>query len=174
MLIRSEAPVDILAIDNLLKEVFDSYTEAELVMSLRENGHNTLSLVACTDEGELVGHLMFSPVFINNNDTGIQGLTPICIHPDYQGQNIEALLVQEGLDILTELGYPACVALGDMHFYRCFGFLPAAEFNLTCQRKRENETFMAIGLNATGFSGQEGLVTYCSEFNVLGNFKFHK
>ena len=36
MLIRSEAPADIMPIDNLLKSVFDTEAEAELVMRLRE------------------------------------------------------------------------------------------------------------------------------------------
>ncbi|GAK85151.1 acetyltransferase [Vibrio ponticus] len=60
MLIRTEAPADILVIDRLLKETFPTEAEANLVMSLRENGKLTLSLVACNDDGEVVGHAMFS------------------------------------------------------------------------------------------------------------------
>lgn len=37
MLIRTEAPADILAIDRLLKSVFETEAEADLVMTLREN-----------------------------------------------------------------------------------------------------------------------------------------
>lgn len=55
MLIRSEALADLLAIDKLLNKTFPSDAEAKLVMSLRENGHNTLSLVACNDEGKVLG-----------------------------------------------------------------------------------------------------------------------
>ena len=49
MLIRTEAPADILAVDRLLKSAFETETEADLVMRLRENGRRTLSLVACND-----------------------------------------------------------------------------------------------------------------------------
>lgn len=41
MLIRSEAPADILPIDRLLKTVFETEAEAKLVMRLRENGNRT-------------------------------------------------------------------------------------------------------------------------------------
>ncbi|QSA19762.1 N-acetyltransferase, partial [Vibrio furnissii] len=73
MLIRTEAPADILAVDRLLKTVFDTDAEANLVMALRENSHRTLSLVACDDEGEVVGHAMFSPVLLNGEDLNWQG-----------------------------------------------------------------------------------------------------
>ena len=77
MLIRTEAPADILTIDLLVKSVFDTTAEAKLVMSLRENSHLTLSLVACNDDGELIGHCLFSPVTINGEDIAWQGLAPL-------------------------------------------------------------------------------------------------
>ncbi|MFA0071550.1 GNAT family N-acetyltransferase, partial [Vibrio breoganii] len=77
MLIRTEAPADILVIDRLLKSVFETDAEANLVMSLRENSHLTLSLVACSDEGEVVGHLMFSPITLHGDDHNWQGLAPL-------------------------------------------------------------------------------------------------
>ncbi len=170
MLIRSEAPADLLAIDNLLKTTFLTSDAAKLVMSLRENGHNTLSLVACNDEGELLGHLMFSPVKVNGKDTGVQALAPLCIHPKHQGQAIESQLVEEGIAILTELGYPACVVLGDSHFYSDFGFIAAEQFQLHSERQIPQAIFMAVALNDIGFSGEKGLVTYCSEFSVSSAF----
>lgn len=38
MLIRTEAPADILVVDQLLKNVFATEAEADLVMALREIG----------------------------------------------------------------------------------------------------------------------------------------
>lgn len=73
MLIRTEVPADILTIDALLRYTFDTEAEADLVMTLRENGHMTLSLVACNDDGEVVGHIFFSPVTVSGQDLGWQG-----------------------------------------------------------------------------------------------------
>ena len=110
---------------------------------------------------------MFSPVTINGRDTGVQGLAPSCVHPKHQGQGIANQLVREGLEILEELGYPACVVLGDMCFYRTFGFLPAGEYLLTCPWVTSSDIFMGIRLNADGFSGKQGQVSYCAEFDLL-------
>lgn len=79
MLIRTEAPADILVVDQLLKNVFATEAEADLVMALRENGQRTLSLVACDDEGEIVGHVMFSPVTLEGEDLNWQGLAPLAV-----------------------------------------------------------------------------------------------
>lgn len=117
MLIRTEAPADILVVDQLLKEVFATEAEANLVMALRENGRRTLSLVACDDEGEIVGHVLFSPVTVAGEDLNWQGLAPLAVKQAYRRQGIGAELVKEGLSSLGELGYPACVVLGDPAYY---------------------------------------------------------
>lgn len=103
MLIRTEAPADILVVDQLLKNVFATEAEADLVMALRENGQRTLSLVACDDEGEIVGHVMFSPVTLEGEDLNWQGLAPLAVKEEYRRQGIGAELVKEGLSSLGSL-----------------------------------------------------------------------
>ena len=68
MLIRTEAPSDILAIDHLLREVSLDSVVADRVMKLRENGQRTLAIVACNDSGEVIGFVMFSPVTLNDEE----------------------------------------------------------------------------------------------------------
>ena len=63
MLIRTEAPADILTIDALLRQTFPTSAEAKLVRSLRENSRFTLSLVACSDDGEVIGHVLFTQTY---------------------------------------------------------------------------------------------------------------
>ncbi len=116
MLIRTEAPADIGG-RSTVENVFATEAEADLVMALRENGQRTLSLVACDDEGEIVGHVMFSPVTLEGEDLNWQGLAPLAVKEEYRRQGIGAELVKEGLSSLGELGYPACVVLGDPAYY---------------------------------------------------------
>ncbi len=171
MLIRTEAPADILAIDRLLKSVFETEAEANLVMTLRENGHLTLSLVACTDEGEVVGHLLFSPVTIEGDDLSWQGLAPLAVAKAYQGKGIAAALVEEAFSTLPEFGYPACVVLGDPQYYGRFQFEPAADYGLHCQWEVPAGAFQVRSLTehsvAEQLVGRKGLVEYCPEFNGL-------
>ncbi|MBF8999227.1 GNAT family N-acetyltransferase [Vibrio nitrifigilis] len=122
MLIRTEAPADILSIDRLLKETFETEAEAQLVMSLRENGHFTLSLVACTDEGDVIGHAVFSPLHIDGEESSWQGIAPICVKPEFRHQGIGSQLIREGLDSLSELGYPGCITSENSEFWSQLGF----------------------------------------------------
>ncbi|MGF1747441.1 MULTISPECIES: GNAT family N-acetyltransferase [Vibrio] len=171
MLIRTEAPSDILTIDRLLKSVFESEAEANLVMSLRENSKLTLSLVACTDEGEVVGHVLFTPVTVDGEDYAWQGLAPLAVSEGYQGQGIARALLKEAFETLPELGYPACVVLGDPDFYGKFGFQSAAVYDLECQWEVPEGAFQARSLTEASlkdlFPAGKGLVEYCSEFNEL-------
>ncbi|EOW2078852.1 N-acetyltransferase [Vibrio mimicus] len=167
MLIRTEAPADILAVDELLKTVFATEAEANLVMALRENGRRTLSLVACDDKGEIIGHVMFSPVTVDGEDLNWQGLAPLAVKEEYRRQGIGAELVKEGLSSLGELGYPACVVLGDPAYYSRFGFEDAAQYQLHCAWEVPQGAFRVVALWERELDGRRGLVEYSPEFSVF-------
>ncbi|MBC7005751.1 N-acetyltransferase [Photobacterium sp. BZF1] len=167
MLIRSEAPADIMPIDNLLKSVFDTEAEAELVMRLRENGNRTLSLVACNDDGELVGHLFFSPVMLDGEDHNWQGLAPMAIKPEYQRQGIGQAMLEEAKQTLAELGYPVIVVLGHPEYYPKAGFAPAAAQGIQCPWPVPEEAFMVLEVVPGAIDGKTGMISYCEEFNAL-------
>ncbi|QFT10679.1 GNAT family N-acetyltransferase [Vibrio sp. THAF190c] len=167
MLIRTEAPADILAIDRLLKSVFETDAEANLVMSLRENSHLTLSLVACSDEGEVVGHVMFSPLTLQGEDHNWQGLAPLAVREDFRSQGIARSLMEEAFSSLRDFGYPACVVLGDPSFYSKVGFKAASEFGFQCRWDVPEGAFQAIELVEGAFSGHSGTIEYSPEFNEL-------
>ncbi|MDN3701110.1 GNAT family N-acetyltransferase [Vibrio artabrorum] len=167
MLIRTEAPADILVIDRLLKSVFETDAEANLVMSLRENSHLTLSLVACSDEGEVVGHLMFSPITLHGEDNNWQGLAPLAVKEAFRNQGVATSLVEDAFSTLVDFGYPACVVLGDPAYYRRFGFKAASEFGLSCVWDVPEGAFQAIELVDGAFTGHSGEIAYSPEFNDL-------
>ncbi|MBW3694217.1 N-acetyltransferase [Vibrio sp. T187] len=167
MLIRTEAPADILAVDRLLKSVFETEAEAKLVMSLRENSHLTLSLVACADDGEVIGHAMFSPVLLQGEDYNWQGLAPLAVKAEHQNQGIGGSLVKEGLSSLAEFGYPGCVVLGDPNYYGRFGFKAASLFNFDCKWDVPEGAFQAVELAEGSFSGKSGTIEYSPEFDEL-------
>jgi putative acetyltransferase len=166
MLIRTEAPADILPVDRLLKAVFPTDAEANLVMQLRENGRLTLSLVACSDEGEVIGYVLFSPVLLENEDLGWQGLAPVAVKEECRNQGIAAELIREGFDSLRDFGYPACVVLGDPAYYRRLGFEPAELHQMHCRWDVPEGTFQVIALEKETFTGRQGLVEYSPEFSV--------
>ncbi|PQJ88385.1 GNAT family N-acetyltransferase [Aliivibrio sifiae] len=167
MLIRTEAPADILTIDRLVRETFETEAEAQLVMSLRENSHLTLSLVACTDDGEVIGHCLFSPVTLNGDDFNWQGLAPLCVKKEFEKQGIAQSLVNEGLETLAELGYPVSVVLGDPAYYHRFGFESANKYNMKCKWEAPEGAFMIKACSPEFLEGKAGLIEYCPEFDLL-------
>ncbi|RQW63870.1 GNAT family N-acetyltransferase [Vibrio viridaestus] len=121
MLIRTEAPADILPIDNLISQHNSDSQFASSLMELREGGKITLSLVACNDDGELVAHVAFLPVLIDGYENGWQIMTPITLGKDCEG-DIQYDLINDGISTLFELGYSACFISGDGSALEKYGF----------------------------------------------------
>ena len=124
MIIRPEQPGDIETIHALTQAAFadmpfSSGTEGPIIKALREDGDLTLSLVA-EENGEIVGHIAFSPVTIDGESDGLFGLGPVCAHPERRGEGIGSALVREGLSRLG--GAKAVVLIGDPGYYSRFGF----------------------------------------------------
>jgi putative acetyltransferase len=106
---------------------------------------------------------MFSPVTVAGELLNWQGLAPLSVKEAYRGQGIDVTLVKEGLDSLLEFGYPACVVLGDVPFYRQFGFKLAEQFHCSL-----NDTPLQwIELAEGEAQSQSGLIEYCAEFSIL-------
>jgi putative acetyltransferase len=126
MIIRKETKSDIEAISSITKLAFENHpfsknTEQFIIKALRAAGALTISLVAEID-GKIVGHIAFSPVTFSDGSKNWYGLGPISVLPDYQKQGIGKRLVNEGLEMLKDMGAEGCVLVGDPKYYERFGF----------------------------------------------------
>jgi putative acetyltransferase len=165
--IRREKPKDIKQIYSVNEQAFKDSAEARIVDDLRENCPGTLSLVA-EDEGEIVGHIFFSPTSIEWSGTLIKGmgLAPMAVRPDRQRQGIGSHLVRAGLEILEEKGCAYIIVLGHPEFYTRFGFKPASKYNLTCQWEGiPDEAFMIVVNDPPSLLGVKGVARYRDEFD---------
>ena len=111
--IRLEKPEDLDAIRSVLENAFGRPEEADLVDALRRRSAVTLSLVAEQD-GEVVGHIMFSPVTIGSGPSTFQalGLGPLAVSPSHQNRGIGSRLVRDGIARCREAGYGIVAVLG--------------------------------------------------------------
>jgi putative acetyltransferase len=159
--IREEHPGDLEAIRAVNRQAFDQEQEGRIVDTLRERGAVLLSLVAVAD-GEVVGHLLFSPASIGS----LQGaaLGPMAVVPAYQRQGIGSPLVVRGLQWLQAHGCPAVVIIGHPGFYPRFGFEAATVFGLACDWDVPADVFMVKVLNAADAGHVCGRVSYRGEF----------
>jgi predicted N-acetyltransferase YhbS len=73
-------------------------------------------------DGQIAGHIAFSPITISSGAKDWYGLGPISVLPGYQGQGIGKALVNEGVSLLKEMGGRGCALVGDPNYYKRFGF----------------------------------------------------
>mgnify|MGYP000552805329 CR=1 FL=1 len=126
MQICPETPDDRDAIFAVTQAAFQNHphsqqTEGYIIDALRAGGALALSLVARVD-GDVAGHVAFSPVVVSDGTPGWYGLGPVSVAPARQGRGIGAALIRDGLSRLKAMGAAGCVVMGEPGYYRRFGF----------------------------------------------------
>jgi putative acetyltransferase len=96
---RRELPADIPAIRAAETAAFGRPNEAQLVDALRSGGGLALSVVAELD-GEIIGHIAYSPVTIESERGRFHALAlaPVAVHPAWQRQRIGSVLIKWSLN----------------------------------------------------------------------------
>ncbi len=168
ILIRAEKEEDRASVGHVNELAFGRQNEADLVDALREKARPYISLGA-TSDGEVVGHIFFSPVSIESGDDSFtaMGLAPMAVLPAYQNRGIGSQLVWEGLRESLQLGYDIVVVLGHPDYYPRFGFTPAGLKGLRSEYDVPDEVFMVTELRPGALAGCSGLVKYHSEFSKV-------
>jgi putative acetyltransferase len=148
--IRAEQPIDIDQIHELHRATFASAAEAELVDGIRSGPDflPELSLVAATDDGSVLGHVLVSRVVIEHEDasrprTDVLALAPIAVLPPHQGRGIGTALMRTVLEAADAREEPMTIVVGSPAFYARFGFVPAAELGISGPYDRVGDAFQA-------------------------------
>ena len=165
MIIRKEQPEDKERIKEINAQAFESDAEANLVDALRNSGIPLISLVA-EENGELVGHILFSPVSLAETKQvlSIAGLAPMSVLPDWQNKGIGSRLVKEGLKVCSDIGYEAVVVLGHPDYYPRFGFEPSVNYGIKSEYNVPPEVFMVKKLKKGVLKGCNSIVRYHHAF----------
>lgn len=166
--VRPERPEDIPRVRKINWTAFEQPAEAEIVDRLRENCPEALSLVA-EEEGQIVGHILFSPVELKSRNKVIRGvgLAPMAVLPERQRQGIGSRLVWSGLDRLKDQACPFVIVLGHPEYYPRFGFERASKYGITGQWAGvPDEAFMIIVFDEGVLQGVSGVARYRAEFDA--------
>jgi putative acetyltransferase len=132
--IRLEQPLDIDQIHELHRAAFPGPHEAELVDAIRSSSSFVpeLSLVAVTEDGSVLGHVLLSLIDLQPDEPDatrlpVLALAPIAVLPQHQGRGIGTALLREALAMADARDEPMVAVLGAPSLYGQFGFEPAAE-----------------------------------------------
>lgn len=166
--IRKERSSDIDGIYSVNTAAFETAAEAELVNRLRGSGIKFISLVA-ERKKKIVGHIFFSPVTLIGNDStlNLTGLAPMAVVPELQKRGIGSMLVNKGLEQCRQNGIDAAFVLGDPAYYRKFGFITSAKYEIISGYEVPEEAFMALELKEGILEGRFGIIKYHEEFDKL-------
>lgn len=126
-LIKPEPAVLAGAVERLYDEVFGparfhkaSYLFREGVDPVRE-----LSWIAL--EGDrLVGAIRYWPILVGETGHPALLLGPLAIAQDRAGKGIGRALMFKTLDLAAQLGHDLVLLVGDVDYYKRFGFVPAS------------------------------------------------
>lgn len=167
--IRNEQSSEAETIRKVICAAFPTPAEADLVEALRLNGNLSVSLVA-TENSEVLGHIGFSPVSIQDCDSANSivgvGLAPIAVIPSRQKRGIGGQLIGAGLIACRGSQIDYVVVLGEPEYYQRFGFATASVFGLRNEFGVDAE-FMVIELAEHCLTAVSGTVQFSSEFQAF-------
>lgn len=84
---------------------------------------NVLALVAVDDQGEIVGHVLFSPGSVGSGGDKVALLGPLAVAPARQRRGVGRALIGEGLARLAGGAVAKVLVLGDPAYYGRSGFV---------------------------------------------------
>jgi putative acetyltransferase len=163
--IRPERKEDFSVIRQINRKAFHTDAEANLIEALRKSKVPIISLVAEYND-IVIGHILFSEVSLDGHcpDILISGLAPMAVLPEYQRKGIGSQLVNEGINICLDAGYPAIVVLGHPLFYPRFGFEPSVNFKIKSEFDVPDEVFMIKELTKDALTNCSGTIIYHAAF----------
>lgn len=134
-----------------------------------------LSLVA-EQEGEIVGHILFSRIVIESDGAlnleipaisaiPVVALAPMCVSSVHQKKGIGGALIQQGVRILRQRGENVIFVVGHKRYYQKFGFSVDLAKQFQCEYS--GDTFLTLELQPGWIAGKSGTVVYPEAFNRL-------
>lgn len=164
--VRLEREADQDRVFEIERSAFDSLVQPRLVDSLRASASPSLSLVAVR-EGEVVGHIFFSPVTCDAHPTlDAAQLSPVAIAPDCQGQGIGSALIRAALEQCPSRGWSAVFLVGNPLYYARFGFEMASQREFSCEGPH-GPFLQVLELAPGALTGVTGQVDFHPAFAAL-------
>lgn len=159
--IRDQAVTDLAVIQAINAEAFGRPGGGSpLFDTFRATRQDIVSLVAERD-GEMVGHILFSPATVDGTGVHGMGLGQLAVLPSSQNAGVGTALGREGIARLRARDCAFAIVVGHADYYPRFGFRPGSQLGLRCQWPRvPDANFMALILDGTVMAGVTGVARF--------------
>jgi len=174
VLIRQETANDYPAVFKLTEEAFrtmeiSDHREQYLIERLRksESFIPELSLVACLNDGTVVGHILLTRIkIIEGDDCEHEALTlaPVSVLPEYQNQNIGSQLIVAAQNKALEMGFKAIVLVGHQKYYPRFGYELCSKHDIKLPFEAPAVNCMVMEIIPNALNEIKGTVQYDPAF----------
>ncbi|MDA0240138.1 MAG: N-acetyltransferase [Proteobacteria bacterium] len=118
--IRMAEAADLAAVQAIHRAAFGSDIEPDLVAEILADptARPVLSLLAASD-AQPVGHILFSAVHLRELEGGcvMAILAPLAVRPEFQRRGVGGMLIEAGLQHLSDIGVDLVFVLGDPKYY---------------------------------------------------------
>jgi len=156
--LTTERPEDGPAIEALLDRAFGPDRHAKISYRYRSDVPpvRELSRVARADnDGRLLGTIRYWPVAIGGQAALLLG--PVAAEPALKGRGIGVALIRDTLDAAAWMNASRIVLVGDIGYYKRFGFVSAAPMGLHMPGENPDR-LLALALARNAFAGVAGAV----------------
>jgi predicted N-acetyltransferase YhbS len=158
--ITHEKPEDSGAIEALLDLAFGAGRLAKASYRYRHGVKPIAELCKVARDGdEIVGAIRYWPVRIGRTGTPALLLGPLAVNPTRRGEGIGRTLVAQTLDWAMLAGHKLVVLVGDLDYYRQFGFHPATPHGLAMPKEKTPERLQVRELSPGALAGYSGNIS---------------
>lgn len=137
--------------------------EAAIIARLRADG-DVITELAAIENGEIVGHAMFSRLAAEPRTFRAAALGPVCAQIDRQRRGIGTVLIRAGLADCAQNAVEAVFVLGDPLYYGRVGFSVAKAAGIVCTYSGPH--FQVLELRPGALSGVKS-VAYAPAFAAV-------
>lgn len=170
VIIRHELVSDIPARERLLDRAFGKAERRRKTSARLRDGRLPspgLAFSAVDAKGRLVGTLRLWDVIAGSAGPALL-LGPLAVDCRAQGQGIGAALMARALQEARAQGHSAVILVGDLPYYRRFGFAPGPVADLHLPGPVDRSRFLGLELVPGALDGAKGLVVAAGRMEDAG------
>lgn len=146
-ILKPETPDSAPAVEQMLDTVFGPGREEKASYQYRVGAQPVSELSWTAYAGDrLVGTIRYWPILVGEAGLRALLLGPLGIDQEFAGRGIGRALTFKTLELAAGLGYGLVLLVGDVDYYKRFGFVPATPYGFVMPNEKRPERLQVAAL----------------------------